>query len=182
MTLYYERNLPHWHPPGQSIFLTWRLKGTLPTHLSSIPPKDAPGKRFLALDRALDRATAGPLWLQDPRVAECVVASLRNTSGHQGARVHAFTVMPNHIHVLLTPLVPVAQITRLIKGATARHANLLLGLTGNYFWQDESFDHWVRNPAEWQKIKIYIERNPVTAGLAATPEDWSWSSASHPIE
>jgi alkanesulfonate monooxygenase SsuD/methylene tetrahydromethanopterin reductase-like flavin-dependent oxidoreductase (luciferase family) len=54
--------------------------------------------------------------------------------------------------------------------------------TGERFWQDESFDHWVRDPAEWQKIRAYIERNPVSAGLVAKPEEWPWSSASRPIE
>jgi hypothetical protein len=57
-----------------------------------------------------------------------------------------------------------------------------IGFTGSYFWQDESFDHWVRNPAEWEKIRTYIERNPVSAGLVARPEDWPWSSASNPLK
>ena len=89
--------------------------------------------------------------------------------------------MANHVHVLLTPYAPLAKIARLFKGATSRQANLLLGFTRSHFWQDESFDHWVRNPAEWQKIRAYIENNPVAAGLVARPEDWPWSSASRPI-
>jgi hypothetical protein len=39
-------------------------------------------------------------------------------------------------------------ITRWVKGCTARRANLLLGRTGRAFWQDESYDHWVRKPEE----------------------------------
>ncbi len=177
---YYERNLPHWHPPGQDIFLTWRLRGSLPAHLRGMASKDLPGERFLDLDRALDRAEVGPLWLREPRVAECIVSALRKAHGMRFIDLHAYAVMANHVHVLLTPIVPLARITRRVKGATARQANMLVGLTGNYFWQDESFDHWVRDPAEWQKICTYIERNPVAAGLAARPEDWPWSSASQP--
>jgi hypothetical protein len=82
---------------------------------------------------------------------------------------------------LLAPIAPLGQITQQIKGATARQANLILGRTGSPFWQDESFDHWVRNPGEGQKIRVYIERNPVVAGLVDKPEDWPWSSASRPI-
>ena len=93
------------------------------------------------------------------------------------ARVHAYTIMANHVHVLLSPRSPIESITRLVKGASARQANLILSLTGNVFWQDESFDHWIRNPGEWQKIRTYIERNPVSAGLVEKPEDWPWSSA-----
>ena len=48
---------------------------------------------------------------------------------------------------------------------------------GKHFWQDESFDHWVRTPAEFNRIRSYIEGNPVSAGLASRPEGWPWSSA-----
>jgi putative transposase len=89
--------------------------------------------------------------------------------------------MANHVHVLLAPLAPLEQITQQIKGASAREANLILCRTGSPFWQKESFDHWIRNPAELQKIRAYIEHNPVAAGLVARPEDWPWSSASNPI-
>jgi REP element-mobilizing transposase RayT len=178
---YYERNLPHWHPPGQDIFLTWRLKGSLPRHLRDFSPKHDPGKRFLDLDRALDRADAGPLWLRDPRIAECIVAAFLKAHQQRWIDLRAYAVMANHVHVLLTPIAPLPRTTRLVKGATSHQANQLLGFTGSHFWQDESFDHWVRNPAEWEKIRTYIERNPVAAGLVARPEDWPWSSASHPI-
>ena len=53
----------------------------------------------------------------------------------------------------------------------------MLGLTGQPFWQDESYDRLVRNDTEFDGIVHYIERNPVTAGLAATPEEFPWSSA-----
>jgi len=52
-----------------------------------------------------------------------------------------------------------------------------LGLTGQPFWQIESFDHWARNQIEFQRIVSYIENNPVKAGLVLSPQDWRWSSA-----
>jgi REP element-mobilizing transposase RayT len=58
--------------------------------------------------------------------------------------LHAYVVMPNHIHVLLAPRVPMARITAGIKGVSARDANANLGRARQPFWQDESFDHWVR--------------------------------------
>jgi REP element-mobilizing transposase RayT len=66
--------------------------------------------------------------------------------------LRAYVLMANHVHLLLEPRSPIAQITQQLKGTTAREANLLLGRTGQPFWQSESFDHWIRNPAEWQKI------------------------------
>ena len=91
--------------------------------------------------------------------------------------LRAWVIMPNHVHVLLEPKVPLSIITRWLKGSTARQANEILGRTGNTFWQNESFDHWVRNDEELNRIVRYIEYNPVTAGLVKTPEDWAWSSA-----
>lgn len=86
--------------------------------------------------------------------------------------------MPNHVHLLIAPRIPIRRITNGLKGVTARDANRILGRTGRPFWQDESFDHWVRTPAEFNRIRVYIESNPVSAGLADRPEDWLWSSAS----
>jgi putative transposase len=85
--------------------------------------------------------------------------------------------MPNQVHILELPRVPLATLTRRLKGYTARQANRILGRTGEAFWQTESYDHWVRSEQEWERIVRYIESNPVGAGLATRPEDHPWSSA-----
>ncbi len=92
-------------------------------------------------------------------------------------RLHAYVVMPNHVHILIEPNVPLARITHRVKGTSARAANQILGRDGQRFWQDESFDHWVRNAAEFTRIKNYVEQNPVKAGLVTTASDRPWSSA-----
>jgi REP element-mobilizing transposase RayT len=56
------------------------------------------------------------------------------------------------IHVLLLPKVSPSRLLQSLKGATARQANLLLGRTGETFWQAESYDHWVRDESEWDRI------------------------------
>jgi putative transposase len=61
---------------------------------------------------------------------------------------------------------------RIRKGITARRANQILGRTGQAFWQDESFDRWCRDTTEVQRIRRYIQMNPVKAGLANAPEEW----------
>src|ERR1019366_5988438 len=68
-----------------------------------------------------------------------------------------------------------------LKRFTAREGNRMLGLTGQPFWQDESYDRLVRNDTEFERMVHYIERNPVTDGLAGTPEEFPWSSA-RPID
>jgi putative DNA methylase len=71
---------------------------------------------------------------------------------------------------------PLAKIMHGIKSYTANQANRILGRTGT-FWQDESYDHWVRDTDEYRRILHYIDQNPVKAGLCSAPADWPWSSA-----
>jgi REP element-mobilizing transposase RayT len=82
------------------------------------------------------------------------------------------------VHALFTPNVPLPNIMKRVKGGAARLANQALGTTGRSFWQDESYDHFVRDRDEFLRIRRYIELNPVRPGLAAAPEDFPYSSAS----
>lgn len=180
---YYQRNLPHWHPEGRVLFLTWRLHGSLPA--TFVPARSvtlSPGQQFRSFDKALEKTMIGPFWLKDERVAACVVESFAVGDclcGHYS--LHAYVVMPNHVHLLIEPRVELRRITQGIKGATARRANQILARAGQPFWQDESFDRWVRSENEFERIRNYIVQNPVSAGLVKSAEDWPWSSAAkHP--
>jgi hypothetical protein len=53
----------------------------------------------------------------------------------------------------------------------------MLVRTGSPFWQEESYDHCVRNDREFERIRAYIEENPVRAGLAGEAAEFRWSSA-----
>ena len=174
----YRHRLPHFHREDAHLFLTWRLHGSLPakppSHLSPTP-----GHAFVAADRALHRNRSGPQWLNDQRIAHLLAQTI--LAGHRERAFYeldAWVIMPNHVHLLILPKVAVPEITRWLKGSTARRANQLLGHTGLSFWQDESYDHWVRNTREFDQITAYIEENPVSAGLATSMDLWPWSSAS----
>ena len=91
--------------------------------------------------------------------------------------LHAFVVMPNHVHLLATPVVPLPKLTKSLKGITAKRANAMLALTGNPFWQEETFDRTVRNAQEFEKIRNYIEGNPVRVGLVTEASEYRWSGA-----
>jgi REP element-mobilizing transposase RayT len=88
----------------------------------------------------------------------------------------SWVVMPNHVHVLLCPIVDIPRVVSGIKVASAKAANRLLGRTGP-FWSRDYFDRWVRDSIEEQRVIRYIENNPVTAGLCSEPEAWTFSSA-----
>jgi len=106
-----------------------------------------------------------------------VAAAIRaGDTGFQRYRLDAYVVMPNHVHMLATPSVPSPSWLGPLKGFTAHEANRILGTAGSRFWQDESYDHLVRD-GEFERIRRYIEWNPVRAGLAANPEEFPWCSA-----
>jgi hypothetical protein len=121
-------------PEGAALFITFRLFGTLPITLRD-------GRNFAGADLELDRATSGPSWLIQPRIAECVRETiLKGESERKLYHVVAFVVMPNHVHLLIEPKSPAPKITQFIEGVSALRANELLLRTGHPFWQDESFD------------------------------------------
>jgi REP element-mobilizing transposase RayT len=175
--------LPHWLPEEKAIFLTWRLYGSIPvgsciTVGRSASSKISDGEKFKRIEQILDRHRFGPLWLKNRLIAQLVVASiLRAADELQHYTLHSYSVMPNHVHLLITPKLAVREITHGIKGTTAHEANEILGRAGLPFWQDESFDHWVRDEGQFWRLKRYIERNPVKARLVTKPGDWRWSSA-----
>jgi len=175
---FYQRRLPHCHVAGQPLFVTFRLRGSLPHH-RVFPPEHITndGRAFATMDRLLDTASTGPFALRQPEIAALVVDALRKGDGQlRRYLLHAFVVMPNHVHTLITPHIAPARWLGPLKGSTAHEANRSLGTTGQQFWQDESYDHLVRD-GEFERIRRYIEWNPVKAGLAAKPGDFPWSSA-----
>ena len=91
--------------------------------------------------------------------------------------LHAWVIMSNHVHMLVSPKVEPVRFLHSVKGYTAREANRILQRTGERFWQDESFDHWIRDEQGFKRIQNYIEQNPVRAGLVTLPEQYRWSSA-----
>ena len=94
--------------------------------------------------------------------------------------LHAAVVMPDHVHLLFTPLrdehgwpYPLPNILKMIKGTAARDINRLLR-KGGPVWQDESFDHVLRSQESLAEKIEYIRMNPVRAGLAQKPEEYKW--------
>jgi putative transposase len=174
---FYRRRLPHLDEAERPVFLTWRLDGSLPPH-RPFPATLSSGQAFAVMDRLLDQTRSGPFYLRRPELAEMVVKAIQYSAtvlGH--CTLHAYVVMPNHVHLLVSPAVALCKLTKSLKGITAKRANAMLALTGSPFWQDESYDHLVRQAGELDKIRYYIEENPVRAGLVMAASQYRWSSA-----
>jgi REP element-mobilizing transposase RayT len=177
-TVFYRGRLPHWIPDDAVFFLTWRLAGSVP-----VPPPDIITLEYLAGrlpggKKLSSAAPSGPFWLQDARIASMVANALRYGESIRGLyQLYAWVIMPNHVHAILKPHVELSAATQWLKGRTARVGNRILSRTGMPFWQDESFDHWVRSTQELQSLIEYMEDNPVKAGLVQVAAQWPWSSA-----
>ena len=199
----YRRHLPHVQPPGATVFVTFRLAGSVSTSALQRLSLEAGryGKALEAIgdpeerrrwsyadmnrlfgkwDAVVDEASAGPSWLGRPEVAGLVADALQACAGRE-YDLHAFCIMPNHVHAVFTPLRAekgtyhsLSSIMHSLKGGTARKANLVLGRSGA-FWEHENYDHVVRDEAELGRIVTYVLENPVKAGLAHAREDWEWS-------
>jgi len=94
--------------------------------------------------------------------------------------LHAIVVMPDHVHMLLTPheiepdqWVPLGEILHSVKRYSAQKINEARNRTGR-FWQDESFDRIMRNEREFQEKWEYMEANPVTADMMEPSESYRW--------
>ena len=196
--IYYRRNLPHLHPEGHPLFITFRLANSLPIEalaklkaLRQRELKNSRGKspeeiydiemkHFGRYEEWLDRCLSGPRWLADETIARTITEKIHFMDGKQ-FHVTAYCIMPNHVHLLIESIVaehlkhrgmtakyPVTNTLRLLKGNTARACNLLLGQSGA-FWHHESYDHYTRDEQELERIIKYILYNPAKAGLV---EDW----------
>ncbi|MCB9895390.1 MAG: transposase [Planctomycetes bacterium] len=184
-------NLPHWTRDGATYAVTFRLADSLPEaaieelkrHAREIERKREIGASPLTLaeitrlskagseafQKLLDQGH-GECWLQRDDVAGIVADALQHFDG-QRYRLHAWCVMPNHVHAVVEPLGDhsLAETLHSWKSFTANQANKALGHTGG-FWQRESYDHLIRDEADYNYQVGYVRENPRAAGLV----DWRW--------
>ncbi|UYZ61732.1 REP-associated tyrosine transposase [Hymenobacter weizhouensis] len=198
---FYQRNLPHFVPPGAILFITFRLEGSLPAEVlyrllekaeqaatqQLHQPLPEPEKRealrrlhkqhFARLDAYLDHAKDGPHWLREPRVATCVAEEIHRLA-EANVKVISYCLMSNHAHLVVQlpedGSCSYSHMMKRLKGRTALAANRLLGRTGT-FWQHESYDHVVRKNGEPERVVAYVLQNPVKAGLVDSWQDWPYS-------
>ncbi len=186
---WYSRGyLPHFDTGHAIQSLTFRLADSLPRDklrqleeaLAHRQKADADRERRKTIEKWLD-AGSGSCLLGHPEIAQLVQDALL---GFDGQRYHiiAWCIMPNHVHVLLEPMVPLSSIVRSWKSFTSRKGHgiaKVLGLDAPApgFWMREYWDRFIRNEEHLMQVVEYIHQNPVKADLCHTPEAWPWSSA-----
>ncbi len=177
------KRLPHWEQAGATYFLTFRLGDSMPLvvleHLARRrdawvkrhPPPWSPQleiefHRLFSgqVDAWLDKGM-GECCLRDPRHREVLEAVLRFSDGSSHIN-HAWVIMPNHVHALVS-LAPDVQLPRQIgkwKGLSSRRINRLMQRRGS-LWQDDYFDRLIRDWKHFSNCARYIRGNPIKAQL-----------------
>ncbi|MBL9177953.1 MAG: transposase [Verrucomicrobiaceae bacterium] len=187
-------HLPHWDQAESTYFITWRMADSIPREIwprwreerdawllaHDINPAakdwrfdlemldEAARNDFRRFARALEKeldACHGGCVLRDPAISRLVADALHHFDGARYS-LGDYVVMPNHVHLLVGGLPRQAMLKQVEswKKWTAIQINKALSHSGR-FWQDESFDHLVRNDASFQKFRAYIAQNPVTARI-----------------
>ena len=113
---------------------------------------------------------------QTERMAKLLVDTLLHYRLESKYLLHEFVVMPNHIHLLLTPTEPLARAIQFIKGGFSYLVKKELEISME-IWERGYVEHRIRDARDYEHHVEYIRQNPVRAGLAEAPEKYHWSSA-----
>ena len=202
---FYRRNLPHYQPQNAVLFMTARLYGSIPkARLNELKEareieenrlrklglteeelrKALRGERdlyFGKFDHLLDNNTKGPHWLKNDKIAQIWFDALKYFDGERYT-VICSTIMSNHVHFIFYKLDrKLSQIMKSLKGFSAFEINKILKQENptialkSEFWQDESFDRYIRDRADLRAKIFYILNNPVKAGIVEHWEDYEWN-------
>jgi putative transposase len=116
-------------------------------------------------------------FLETPGPKDTVETVLEQIGARHQARIYAYVLMPEHVHLLINepPSILVAQFLKVLKQITSRRPKG----DSERFWQERYFDRNIRGEAARSEVIRYIHRNPVKRGLVPSPEQYRWSSFSH---
>ena len=184
-------NVPHWTCDNATYHVSFRLADAVPKSQTQqwlrerqsildnamrmrrdLTPQEEKKVRYLyseRIERYLD-AGHGECHLANPKAAETVANALRFFEGKR-YRLHAWCVMPNHVHVIVEPFEKesLSSIIHSWKSYTANECNKLLGLRGQ-FWQKDAYNHIIRTEKEYGFQIQYVWNNPEKAKL----NNWRW--------
>jgi REP element-mobilizing transposase RayT len=180
---WYSRGyLPHFDGGETTQFITYRLADSLPQNvlkkwqneLGNNQINDAEFRKNIEV--YLDKGY-GECYLNQQDIAEMIEENLLRFDKHK-YKLYAWVIMPNHIHLLLTPKIgySLSKVVHSCKSYSASMANKILERSGK-FWFPESFDRFIRNYEHFENTFTYIEQNPVKAKLCEKSSDWRFSSA-----
>ncbi len=158
-----KRYLPHIDLPGYYQFVTFRTNDSVDDYLKKIrTEKISNREKEYKIDKYIDISSKG-CYLNGK-----ILEYLKNFLKEQDGKIYllaAFTVMPNHIHILFKQQDELKKIMKILKGNTAFQINKMLNKKGN-FWEKNYYDTLIRNQKHFDKVYEYIKFNAKKAGLS----------------
>lgn len=120
---------------------------------------------------------------RDAGRAGLMLAVLQDNRGKGRFLLHEFVVMPDHVHLLLTPApeVSLEKAVQFIKGGFSFRLKKELAFLDEV-WQQSFTEHRVKDAEDYGQHREYIRMNPLRAKLAGTPEDYPYSSAASDVD
>lgn len=111
-----------------------------------------------------------------PDLGDMVVETLRECAERFGMRLHAYCIMPDHLHVVCSVIVGHGRFEEFVKrfkSDVSRHAHYM----GNpdFAWQRSGWDRHARYEDDVPSRMKYTLDNPVRWGLCAHWTEWHWS-------
>ncbi|MGV8960050.1 MAG: transposase [Stenotrophomonas sp.] len=102
---------------------------------------------------------------------------LREITLARGCHVHAYVLMTNHVHLLVTPasVGAISGVMQSLGRRYVRYINDAYGRTGT-LWEGRYKSHLIANDDHLLRCYRYIELNPVRAGMVITADQYRWSS------
>jgi len=124
------------------------------------------------------RAFEGQALFQSERAAKLLVQTILVYREQGRYLLHEFVVMPNHLHLMLSPVAPVTleRAMQFIKGGYSHRAGKEMGMDGE-IWQRGYVDHRIRDAQDFIGHREYIQLNPVRAHIVDAPDKYPFSSA-----
>ena len=137
--------------------------------------RTAPGSSYFVTTKCWQ----GKHVFQAPEIADIIVRTLFRYRDQNTYLLHEFVVMPDHLHLLLTPSATTSleKAVQLIKGGSSHEIHKQRNQRME-IWQEGFHDWTIRDTDDWRSKVKYIHMNPVRAKLVARPEEWPNSSAS----
>ena len=109
--------------------------------------------------------------------AQWFLAHLRSEALAHSIAIHAYCVMPDHVHLLSQGLAPTANLLQFLALLKQKTGFTYKQETKEQLWQKKSYDHALRSSDPRESVAWYIWLNPVRANLCATPHEYPFSGS-----
>jgi len=151
-------HLPHIDIEGYYQFVTFRTNDSSDGFLKKLAKQStANNKKQLAADNYLDKSKQGAY------LNNSILIFLSEFIKDQDGILYeliAFSIMPNHVHLLFRPLEQLAVVMQKLKGFSAKKINEILGEKGR-FWASDYYDKAIRDEKHFKLVYDYIKNNPL---------------------